>query len=100
VMRGRVGSADVEDRKLEVVAGTLRTFGPELKDQRPVKAVAEFSATHQRAPLEQVVTGTGFFEQRVEHTAYAHWWLSMSFTLADGVTVTVDGSSHANRAAA
>jgi hypothetical protein len=96
-IRSKVGATDVEDRKLEIVSGTLRTFGPELKAKRPVKAVAEFAFHARRPPASQQVTGAGFFEQKAVQEAFAHWWLSMSFTLMDGVTVTADASTHAKR---
>ncbi len=96
-IRSKVGATDVEDRKLEVVSGTLRTFGPELKAKRPIKAVAEFAFHARRPPASQQVTGTGLFEQKVSQEAFAHWWLSMSFALMDGVTVTADASTHAKR---
>jgi hypothetical protein len=96
-IRSKVGATDVEDRKLEIVSGTLRTFGPEFKAKRPIKAVAEFAFHARRPPAFQQVTGTGLFEQKVSQEAFAHWWLSMSFTLKDGVTVTADASTHAKR---
>jgi hypothetical protein len=95
--RSRLGAPDLEDRKLEVVSGTLVAFGPELRANKPVKAVAEFAAVHQRAPVNRSVTGTGFLESKATQETFAHWWLSLEFTLSDGVTVTVDGSTHAKR---
>ena len=96
-IRSKVGSTDVEDRKLEIVSGTLRTFGPEFKAKRPIKAVAEFAFHDRKPPAFQQVTGAGFFEQKVVQEAFAHWWLSMRFTLMDGVAVTADASTHAKR---
>ncbi|MCA9719553.1 MAG: hypothetical protein H6713_26750 [Myxococcales bacterium] len=67
----RVGAADIEDRKLEVVDSVLRALGPELRSNRPVKVDVDFSA--------------------YTHSDGNHEWLKLELGLQDGTAVRVQG---------
>ena len=67
----KVGAADVEDRKLEVVQSLLTQLGPELRRNRPVKVDVDFSA--------------------YTHSGGSHQWLKLEMALMDGTGVRVQG---------
>ncbi len=67
----KVGAADVEDRKLEVVQSLLTQLGPELRRNRPVKVDVDFSA--------------------YTHSGGSHEWLKLDLALMDGTGVRVQG---------
>jgi hypothetical protein len=84
-VRSKVAAEDFEDRKLEVIQGTLAKLGPELRLTKPVQVGAEFSYHDQSAPSAQM----GGVK------AYQHWWLNMKFWLQDGTGVAVDATTGA-----
>ncbi len=95
-----VGSAskqDVEDRKLEVIAGVLRGLRGEIRSNRPVHVGADFGAYPNTQPVEYSEAGTGIFESKTTAASYRHWWLNMRFALVDGTGVTLDVIQHAKR---
>jgi hypothetical protein len=88
---------DLEDRRLEVITGTLATLAPELKSNKPVKAIADFSGCDARQATAHEEAGTGWFEQRRTRSSYSHWWLVLRMMLQDGVAVEVDGTTLLSR---
>ena len=90
-------TADLEDRRLEAVSGALLTLAPELKANKPVKAIVNFSCYTQQPMLTYWEGGTGWFEQKVTACTWSHWWLLLRFVLSDGVQVEVDAFTRVKR---
>lgn len=93
----RHGKLDLEDRRLEVVTGTLWTFASELKSNRAVKVLADFSGYENQRPVTHETTGTGLFQQTQHRYVWHHHWLLMRMTLADGTHVSVDAITKVKR---
>ncbi len=93
----RHGKLDLEDRRLEVVTGTLWTFAAELKPNRPVKMLADFTGYERQTPVRREKTGTGLFEQTRQLILWHHHWLLARMTLADGVAVMLDVTTRVKR---
>jgi hypothetical protein len=88
---------DLEDRRLEVVTGTLWTFATELKTNRAVKVIADFAGYEDQPLIHQHATGTGLFEQLRELFVWQHRWLLLRMTLDDGVAVLVEATTKVKR---
>jgi len=73
VRRSKLNKFDVEDRRLEVFTGTLRTLAPELKAKKPIAVELDFTGytRHARHAVELA-------------KEYQQCWLSMKLPLADG----------------
>lgn len=78
VRRGKVDKLDVEDRRLEVFTGTLRTLAPELKPKKPIEVDLDFSAYTQHATMD--VRNSKEYQQR---------WLSLKLPFRDGSCMAV-----------
>lgn len=82
VRRSKFNKFDVEDRRLEVLTGTLRTLAPELKAKKPIAVELDFTGytRHARNAVKLAME----YQQR---------WLSMKLPLEDGshaqVTITL-----------
>jgi hypothetical protein len=75
--RGHFTKLDIENRKLEVVTGTLVALAPEFRPRRALGIQLDFSAyTAHKTP------GAG--------QAFAHRWLVLSLPLQDGSHVQVE----------
>jgi len=82
VRRSKLNKFDVEDRRLEVFTGTLRTLAPELKAKKPIAVDLDFTGYTRHA------------RNAVKHAMeYQQRWLSMKLPLEDGshaqVTITL-----------
>lgn len=88
---------DVEDRKLEVIAGVLNGLHGEIRPNRPVHVGADFGAYSNVQPSHYTEAGTGMFESKTTAASYQHWWLNMRFALVDGTGVTLDIIQQAKR---
>jgi hypothetical protein len=85
VVRAIISSGDIEDRKLDAVAGVLAHLASELKPGRPVRARADFACPEQdKARLT---------DHRGAASVYEHAWLSLEMTLEDGSLVSVEGTT-------
>ena len=82
IRRKRYDKVDVDDRRLEIFTGTLRTLAPELKAKKPITVSLDFTAH------------TRHVRNAAKHASeYEQEWLSLKLPLQDGcyaqVTVTV-----------
>jgi hypothetical protein len=82
VRRSKLNKFDVEDRRLEVFTGTLRTLAPELKAKKAIAVELDFTGY------------TRHVQHAVQHAKeYQQRWLSMKLPLEDGshaqVTITL-----------
>jgi hypothetical protein len=82
----KVRKIDIEDRKLDVVLGTIATFAYELALKRCISVSVDF-----RDHAKTRATHAG----DAEH--FEHPWLDLAFTLADGTELQLEGTSHAKR---
>ncbi|MEZ4231430.1 MAG: hypothetical protein R3B89_19795 [Polyangiaceae bacterium] len=94
---GSSSKQDVEDRKLEVIAGVLSGLYGEIRTNRPVHVGADFGAYSNTQPTAYTEAGTGMFESKTTAASYQHWWLNMRFALVDGTGVTLDVIQQAKR---
>lgn len=94
---GKSSKQDVEDRKLEVIAGVLSGLRGEIRTNRPVHVGADFGAYPNTQPTEYTEAGTGVFASKTTASTYQHWWLNMRFALVDGTGVTLDVIQQAKR---
>lgn len=96
-MRYKSGAADVEDRKLEVIAGVLSGLRGEVRANKLVHVGADFGSYANTAPKQYSEAGTGLFESKTTQSAFSLWWLNLRFILLDGTGVTCDVIQNAKR---
>jgi len=82
IRRKRYDKVDVDDRRLEIFTGTVRTLAPELKAKKPITVILDFTAH------------TRHVRNAAKHASeYEQQWLSLKLPLQDGchaqMTVTV-----------
>lgn len=80
-------SGDLDDRRLAMVSGVLKTFAPELSPKREVSLLADFTSHHLVTPDED----DGHASVR------RHRWLTLTLPLMDSTTVRVSVNTQLKR---
>ncbi len=93
IMRSAAGSADIEDRKLQVPTYLMLTLGPELSAKKPMKMDIDFRSFERVGLIHSDGGGWG----SPSSSTYRHVWLTMHLALANGARVLVEVATNSKK---